>query len=101
MSDFDDLMSVADADIMDVFGDAAVLNDGATDYPIQADIEKGVAFFAPDGTFVENHISINIPPVNLAIGHTVTFTASGEVYTLRKERSDDGLMAVWASTLNA
>ncbi|SEQ49103.1 hypothetical protein SAMN03080615_01665 [Amphritea atlantica] len=101
MSDFDDALSAADADIADVLGDAATLNDGAADYPVQAILDKDVVPFGSYGTAPETHISIPAPPVALANGYTVTFTGSGEVYTLREERSNDGFMPTWAVTKKA
>lgn len=101
MSEFDDLILAADADIADVMGDAAQLNDGSTGYPVQAILDLGVVQFGINGTVPETHISIPSPPITLRMGHTITFDESGDVYTLREERENDGFMPSWAVTKNA
>lgn len=101
MSDFDDALLMADADVADTFGDAATLNDGVTDHLVVAVLDKDVQVFKPHGQVSQNHISIPSPPVPLKNGYTVTFADSGEVYTLREEMENDGFMPSWSVTLSA
>lgn len=104
MSDFDDAMAAADADIFDAIGDSATITDDGTpantwarniviDHDLQLIIDDALQFYGTVATIPD-------PPAGIASGWTVTIATgpSAGTYTLRQLIERDNWVQRWAVT---
>lgn len=89
MADFDDLMRDADLALYDEFGDAAVLTQDGTNYPVVVVIDRNIEVVVEGMIQMFSAVaSINAPPVRPRAGATLTIGA--KVWRVNRYLDDDG-----------